>query len=196
MTEAISSLQTLQNSIVYDFYTSCWFHNLLSQPAVKECFARRAPETTEAYQRYRKISQVTQLPLLGVCLSLILVFISRHYAFLVISCGFLLLYFRFVRNQRQILARLSSVLLRQEFAVADFSGRTLYEITEHLGRQYGIPSMVDTIYRSDNILRRLFLLGFFLPWPDFGRSVLIFFVVYFSCKYLLNSRIGYRILAG
>ena len=69
---------------------------------------------------------------------------------------------------------------------------SLFQVTERLSRRYGVFSLVDAISMSDNFLRKLFLTGYLLPWPDVGRSLLVFCVVYFAFKNALNTSFVYH----
>ncbi|MFA5260540.1 MAG: hypothetical protein WC450_04865 [Candidatus Omnitrophota bacterium] len=190
--DSISSFETLQKSIRYDFYTGRWFHYLVRSNGIQEVFSSDLATHMKQYAAYRNWTWVSDSVFLGAILIAAVACVSRS-PFPFLMSLLLFTVFKYIGNiQKERLISLSSALLRNQFAPADFQVMSLFQISERLSRRYGIFSLVDAISMSDNYLRKLFLAGYVLPWPDVGHSLLVFCVVYFFCKYGLNTAVVYE----
>ena len=190
--EPISSFDTLLRSIRYDFYAGRWFHYFIRSKGIQKVFHDDRADCLSRYAAYSRMSLFSDALFLGTVVVFSAAFARMSFSWFVGSV-LLFLVFQYVgKIQRQRLVFLSSVLLRNEFEPTDFRMMSLFQISEQLSRRYGVSSLVDTISLSDNFLRKLFLAGYVFPWPDVGRSLLVFCVLYFSCKYALNTAIVYE----
>jgi len=190
--EPISSFETLQKSIRYDFYTRRWFHYLIGSGRIQDVFRRDLAIHVKSCATYRNWSRAADAVFLGTFVLAALSWVSRN-PFLFLFAGGLFIAFQAIAYlQKQRLIFLASLVLKNHFSPEDFRMMSLFQIAEQLSRRYGVLSLVDAISMSDNCLRKLFLAGYLLPWPDVGRSLLIFCLVYLSCKYALNTAVVYE----
>ncbi len=190
--EPISSFETLQKSIRYDFYTGRWFHYLFGSGRIQDVFRRDLATHAKPYATYRNWSRAADAVFLGAIVFAALSWVTRNPFPFLLAVGLFIAFQYIGYLQKQRLVFLASLLLKNHFSPEDFRMMSLFQIAEQLSRRYGILSLVDAISMSDNCLRKLFLAGYLLPWPDVGRSILVFCVVYLSCKYGLNTAVVYE----
>lgn len=148
-----SSLETIINSIRYDPHVYRWFSLLIDQPRVKE---RLVADDAAASRQYRLRKGIAFLLALVYALSGILLFLvlkTRNYPlvfFLPVLAYFLI---RLSLRKKEMTAHLSRRLLSLDYPGDSLSSKTLYQIAEIYSRANAIPSLVDTIYHWDRILR-------------------------------------------
>jgi hypothetical protein len=190
--EPISSFETLQKSIRYDFYAGRWFHYFIRSTGMQKLFAGDLAIHAGQYAAYRNWTRLADSVFLVAVVFSAVAWVRG--SFFLYAVSFLMfLAFQYIGSvQKKRLVFLSSALLRYQFSPGDFRMMSLFQISEQLSRRYGVFSFVDAISMSDNFLRKLFLVGYLLPWPDVARSLLVFCLVYFSCKYGLNTAVVYE----
>tara|TARA_B100000745_G_C19836610_1_gene277151 strand:- start:67 stop:423 length:357 start_codon:yes stop_codon:yes gene_type:complete len=60
-------------------------------------------------------------------------------------------------NKKKIAASLSEHVLLNDFSAQEITHQTLYQITEQLSEKHNVPSLIDTMYRSDDLCRKIFM---------------------------------------
>jgi|GEM_PF-1633841 len=159
----VSSLNAIVSSIKVDSQVFRWFEFLVSRPAVQAQLSAH-PEVAALYSELKKNALAQMLFLTAAVVLAAFVLFTKHYAAALVSGIFLWPYWQ-VRNRKvNAIAEISRVLITQDFPEERLAVTTLYQIGEIYSTQFGIPSLVDTIYHLDRIIRIVLLCVFIATW--------------------------------
>lgn len=189
-----SSVPAIQNTIRSDFHTFFWFQYLLAQEPVKKQIRSLGEEKEKTYRSCYALSLLYHLSFYITALSGILTIVKLQVLPLVLTCGLTACTFFLRTRLRNIMAVLALDILHLHYSEEQIPLMTLYQICEQLSRIYRIPSLVDTLFFSDNLMRYAFLIGFFLPWPELVKDAGFFIIILVAIRHSINLPITYRLL--
>ncbi len=195
-TPKVSSYQTVINSIEDDYDTYQWFGYLLWQEQPKTLLC----EAAGIDRLYSNLADKERNELLGrtVIFILVYVFIRTQMAYMALPVLPLCLGLFFLKKgKKEIIIKLSSLFLQQEFSQDIFGQKTLYQLAEIISKKYHTTSLVDVIFFNENFFR-LFLIGIFLLFVspfifvNIFDNLLVIILFMFFIKSIVTSRWTYR----
>jgi hypothetical protein len=161
--------EAIRDTVLYDGQTRLWFLKLCSLPEVENRLREASPSASAHYRLYRILSLVA----LALLLSALIIFMaaalsSRTDALRLTAAGIVVtgVAIVFLLKRRHPIAELSAGLIRLE-ASRFPPGMTLYQMGEVFARTYGLPSLIDTIWRWDQWTRNVFLAIYFATFGVF-----------------------------
>ena len=155
----VSSIEAIASSIETDEQVYRWFTFLIVQPALKANLLKEE-NAGELYAQFKKAAllQRTLYSFLLLCLCIIV--FSKKFVYL--GAGILFIYplIKIHLKKKDCVVKISTLLLKHDFDMAELCQKTLYQLGEIYSRKYNIPSLVDTIYALDNVSRKAIIFAF------------------------------------
>ena len=187
----VTTPEALASSINTDHHVLRWFTLLAVQPAIQ---AREAkdPPTLLLYASLRKIVTEQYVLYAGLWAGLLTVLYLRQYHYLWLSLLFIPPLFSFHGRLRKCVQTIGMGIVSKDFDDATLRRKTLYQISEFYGRQYRMPSIVDTIFIWDNMTRLLVIAMIILS----GSMIPLIIKIYrvnFILTFLTLTGAGYLI---
>ncbi|NLE65411.1 MAG: hypothetical protein GX606_05815 [Elusimicrobia bacterium] len=163
--------KTIENTILYDEFSWLWFRVFLLDAWMRADLTRVSQDIGKDYNRLDALSRTQALLLTGVIASGLGLSAAKD-GTVGIICSVLLLGGAvgcavLAHLRHRALARLGGNVIASG-TISLKENETLYQLSERLSRDLGIPSMVDIISERDRINR----IGFFVAW---GGSIFILF---------------------
>ena len=196
--KAVTSCEAIVDSIKTDQYVSRWFSHLIIQPAVQEQLKSQG-DVLKLYQSLaRSVAwQAIVYALLIVCV--VVFWLTKDMLSIV---PFILLSAASLKNiatRKNIVSQISLKVLAQDFPPQELGAMTLFHLGEVYSRKYKIPSLVDTIYSLDKILRRtviwVFVLTCFIYPLAYTETFFWVIAGYFTVRLIVNLAFFYKRLA-
>ena len=200
----VTTPEALASSIDTDQHVLRWFTLLVVQPALRAREIQN-PKTKILYKLLKKIVISQYLLYLLVATTFFILLIFQHYSYL--NLGFLFIIPALYLHQRlkQCVKEIGMEVVSKDFGPSVLRQKTLYQISEHYSRAYGIPSIVDNIFTWDNTTRIIVIAGAILAGEMVPllikvyrvNFVLTFLIIITGCYFLFtlfNTFIIYKYL--
>lgn len=194
--ENVTTPESLKRTIIRDFQTQRWFEFLISQPEV----IKDLIDLDGVYKSLRRTLMIMQVLLAVLIGSFMLLFIFwMPYHMWVVIAGFLPLY-KLHQMKAVYIAQISIALIHLEYDQTTLGQTTLYQITERLSEKYRTFSLVDAIYRMNDLCRKALValviihavLFFFLYQFSLAKTFLSAVIVYYFLYCILNLSFIYK----
>lgn len=175
----LSSLPMLKSSILTDSNVYRWFIFLADQRQVKEKLTQDQifRKTYGKLRRGFALENVLHIFLIALLTSILLFKQYILIFFLLILIGVMV---RLNSHLRQNIAQISEKLILDH--VDDYKHKTLFQITEILGRIFKIPSLTDALSAVDNISRRVLIvivMIFCFIIPFLNKEILVVLILFY-----------------
>lgn len=194
--EKVSSLEAIINSIHSDTQVLRWFTLLVEQPGIRKKLLKKDNATQNLFLKLNQ-SQFVLTVFTGLALfwgGFIVAFSEYRYAVIIPFLIYGIV--QSAKKRKTCIAQISQELLKDDFPGDILATKSLYQIAEIYGRAYGIPSLVDTLYGWDRIIRVGVLAAYFIctlifPVRLWGYCVFIFLTI-FVLNFLVQLKIIYK----
>lgn len=191
----ITTPESLGATIRNDDQVSAWFSLLLKAPLARDFLTARDNVTQGTYEHFSGLTrlQAGMTGLLGGLLLSAWIFPHEY----IWGAGALLLFPGILSVRRQkttVIEKLALIFVLNNFDRQSLGRQTLYQITEFYAREYGIPSLVETINiftraAQDTAFTFLSITLLLIPFPSFswGRA----FVLILGYPFTRNALFAY-----
>ncbi|OGX08499.1 MAG: hypothetical protein A2Z88_11160 [Omnitrophica WOR_2 bacterium GWA2_47_8] len=191
----ISTLNAIHDTIITDRYAYRWFTYLVVQKALM-AYVREQKPFDELYPYLKQLTHIQTVIVMLFLISAVLFFSFPYIAGAILG-GLAILYVRILNKKRELVAQIASEIIKKDFDAAAIGQKTLFQIAEDYSTRLKIPSLVDTIYRLDQIYRNtviVILLTVLLIYPmRLGWEALaLSCVIYFGVANVINLGFLYR----
>ena len=193
----VSSLEAILGSIENDDQVFRWFHFLILQSPIKA----KLSKDSNSPVLYKKLSAVSLLEILlslGFIGFIFWIYTHPHIFLWSAVLVFLPAYIKLMSSKKKIVVDLSRHILKEDFTEDQLRQKTLYQVAEHYGREYKIPSLVDTIFKLDNVARLTLIFGFiftaFIYPLKFWEILVVTALIYMIVMTTLRLNLLYRFL--
>lgn len=137
--------------------------------------------TKKLYKKLKNILIIQALLCLSATTILLTILLAKYYF---ISVFLLLLFIPWHRVhclEINCITEIAKEMVTADFEQNDFKNKTLYQIGNFYGKKYNIPSIVDSIYNSEQILHSvLFILTILIIiFPGNITALIIFTIMLF-----------------
>lgn len=193
----ISSFDAIINSITFDSEVCRWFTFLVTQPGLAaELQAEKG--IPPLYQKLKSVFRKQRILLIALtaAASASLFFPPRWAVLSLLSV--LSFYWAYLEQvKKKCVTAISASLIRRDYSADTLLQTTLYQLGEHYSRKYRIPSLVDKIFRANQILKfaviffLLFILATGIETTEW-KIVAIVFLYYYAVVYGLRTDTVYR----
>jgi hypothetical protein len=176
----------IQSSIMTDRNVFQWFVLLACQQAVEKQLVQDQV-FRQAYRRFRRGIVLESFLNVGMIIFLVGILLFHHQQLIFFCLIWMGGLWRLNFLQRQIVAQIGGKLVPAY--VSDYEHKTLFQITEVLGRVFEVPSLTDVQSAVDNISRRALIGAIavaFVIVPFLLREALIFLILSYAAVVLLK----------
>ena len=167
----------LKSSILTDPNVLRWFTFLAGQKAVKTQIIRDQ-KIQEIYKNFQRNLIIADCAYLLLALGFLALAIYRSFYCWTAVVVFAGIIWKLKGLGKQLVAQIGERIILNQ--IRDYEQKTLFQITEILGKNFAIPSLTDILSVIDNVSRRAVIAAFMLA----------FFIIPFSLKGALIFLIG------
>lgn len=186
---------SLQKTIATDQQVLRWFLYIVDHDQVRAEFEQRS-EILSAYRALSGWRWAQRAVLAGVLLVIGAVIVTQLYSLIWLLFPLWGLLVLVERPLKAVLYQIGQAVIDLHYDEQTFPQHTLYQIGEHLARQYQVKSLVDGITLTDTIMRRfLVIIAFFIVFMfvmSFWRGAAMLFLLYYAGNIIMNSALIYR----
>ena len=189
--KAVSSIESIQSTIVNDSHVYRWFVKFISHSKIKN----KLLQSDEAQKSYTLIGKIEfQKKCLFASFIIFIVTLVLLKMSLLILFGLPIILFAnsFLSSKhKNEVAKISCTVLEQDRKSTQLESQTLYQLCENYGTALNIPTLVDIIARQDAILRKTVIyvcvLTCFIYPIDFWNNWFIIFASFFLIQIIINT---------